>query len=203
MKKNFNSLLFIVLSMMLLESLTCKRQNLYPDIDDPGLSRFTSYGYNTATEYINGSPYINPFSVFTGNDLAYVQKIETNSTFDTLSLSWEIVTNDSTLPFNPSYKTISFLMPVSKTFSESDFLALNGQRFASNTNTVTIQEFNDTTFATLSGTANIYFVKVDSDYSAGEEKIAFSGLFDGNIGDSILITKGRFDFDISKSGFNF
>jgi len=189
--------------MVLLESLTCKRQNLYPDTDNPGLSRFTSYGYNTATEYINGSPYINPFSVFTGNDLAYVQKIATTSAFDSLSISWEIVTNDSSLPFNPDYKTISLLMPVSKTFSESDFLALSGQRFASNTNTVTIQEFNDTAFAVLSGTANIYFVKVDSDNSSAGAKFAFSGLFDGNIGDSILITKGRFDFDISKDGFNF
>src|SRR5579862_5558046 len=83
-------LIFIILSVLMLESLTCKRQNLYSDIDDPGLSRFTSYGYNTATEYINGSPYINPFSVFSGNNLASVQKIITTTSLDTLSISWRL-----------------------------------------------------------------------------------------------------------------
>ncbi|HEX4371727.1 MAG TPA: hypothetical protein VHZ50_00340, partial [Puia sp.] len=173
------------------------------DVDDPGLSRFTSYGYNNATEYINGSAYINPCSVFSGNDLAAVQKILTNSSFDTLSISWGITTNDSSKPFNPDYRAISFLMPISKIFTENDFLAFNGRRFASDTITVTMELFNNTSFKILSGTANIYFVKVNIDNSGAEKRFAFSGLCNGNIGDSILITKGRFDFDVPATNFNF
>ncbi|HLY71689.1 MAG TPA: hypothetical protein VKR53_18275 [Puia sp.] len=84
-----------------------------------------------------------------------------------------------------------------------DFLALNGQRISSNTNKIAIEAFNDTTFELLSGTGNIYFVKINIEDATGERKIAFCGLFDGTIGDSILITKGRFDFNIPATNFNF
>jgi hypothetical protein len=52
----------IFLILLLLNFSGCKKRNFYPDPDDPGLSRFTSYRFNVVTEYINGVPYINPFS---------------------------------------------------------------------------------------------------------------------------------------------
>jgi hypothetical protein len=57
---------------------------------------------------------------------------------------------------------------------------------------------------TISGSANLYFVTVTENLAHLPQKyIKLSGLFDGNIGDSVHITKGRFDFEVDESNLNF
>jgi hypothetical protein len=57
---------------------------------------------------------------------------------------------------------------------------------------------------TLRGMGTLYFVSVNEGlFESNEKYIKLSGLFDGNIGDSIVITKGRFDFQISEKTLNF
>jgi len=148
---------YILISCILLFCLAgCKKRNFFPDEDDPGLSILTSYGYNIATNYINGKPYINPFfGAISGNSHLFLQKIVTNSAFDTLSLSWQIQPNDSSMIYSAPYQSISLLMPISKSFSQNDFLALSGQRFSSNTNTILINAFSPYPTDTLSGSSNI------------------------------------------------
>lgn len=183
----------------------CAKRNFFPDEDDPGLSLLTSNGFNIASSYINEVPYINPYhnTIFgINNYLPALRKIITNSAFDTLSLSWQIEPNDSSLIYNAKYQSITLLIPVPKIFTQNDFLLLNGQRFSSNTNKINIQS-NYYLFNQLSGTSNIYFVEIKKDNSVDPKNYIISGLFDGNIGDSILITKGRFDFEIGAGSLNF
>jgi len=186
----------------------CAKRNFFPDEDDPGLSRFTFHGYNIATAYINEVAYINPFygvALFSagppqGNAIPKLSKVATNSAFDTLSLSWPIGINKNGTTSRYSDQTISLLMPVPKSFSLNNFLAWSGQRFSSNTNSITLQGFGD---QSLYGSSNIYLVEISVDTTDSHKHIVFSGLFNGNIGDSILITKGRFDFAIDASQINF
>jgi hypothetical protein len=204
MKRNYQTLL-VCLTILL---IGCGKRNFFPDEDDPGLSRFTSRGYNIATMYINNVPYINPYKkpLFGGiiNITPTINLISTNSTFDTLDISWKIEINDSSDSYNQPYHSISLLMPVSKNFTLHNFLAMSGQRFASNTNAIALNSFS-TYFDTLTGKSNIYFVNikyVDSS-ATSTRSYSLSGLFDGNIGDSILVTKGRFDFSIDADKVNF
>lgn len=186
---------------------SCVKRNFFPDPDDPGLSLLTSHGFNIATAYINNAPYINPFmkGTFGGgtNSSPTLQLIGDGNPFDTLRLSWQIERNDtSTSPFNSPYQMISLLMPVPKTFKKTDFFALSGQRFSDNTNAVVLHSFNNYSDS-LSGTSNIYFVNISYNTTGTTTNLIFSGLFNGNIGDSILITKGRFDFKIDAATLNF
>lgn len=184
----------------------CTKRNFFPDEDDPGLSLLTSHGFNIASSYINEVPYINPYhnTIFGINNYPpALRKIITNSAFDTLSLSWQIEPNDSSLIYNAKYRSISLLMPVPKSFTQNDFLLLSGQRFSSNTNALKIQSYINYPNGSLSGSANIYFVEIKKDNSVDPKNYIISGLFDGNIGDSILITKGRFNFEINADRLNF
>ena len=89
-------------------------------------------------------------------------------------------------------------MLIPKTFTARDFVAMDGKRFSSNTNKVLI-DFPSNYSDRRIGPSNIYFIKINIDTSY----LSFSGLFDGNIGDSIFITKGRFDFKIESDAVNF
>jgi hypothetical protein len=199
---------FFKTCLLLLCFCGCSKRNFFPDEDNPGLSILSSRGFNIATVYINEVPYINPYSkfIFGGvvNSSPTITKINTNSTFDTLSLSWAIQINDTTNSNSSPYRYIAILMPVSKSFTRNDLIAMSGQRFSSNSDKVILQSFNYGPSDFLSGVSNIYFVKINqtqSDTSA--PRLLLSGLFNGNIGDSILITKGRFDFEISTNDINF
>jgi len=205
------TILFKIIACILVLYLSgCYKRNFFPDTDDPGLSLLTSHGFNIATAYINNVPYINPFQsnpefFSTGgtNSVPTLEIIGTGILFDTLSLSWQIEINDNGVAsYNSRYQTISLLMPVPKSFTKTDFFSLNSQRFSSNTNAVVLHSvpyYSDT----LLGTSNIYFVNIRYYNTSGTTNLAFSGLFDGNIGDSILITKGRFDFEIDTATLNF
>jgi hypothetical protein len=188
-----NSMLLIALILFF---SSCAKRNFFPDEDDPGLSRLTFYGYNIATNYINGVAYINPFrGSLRGNSLPTLTEIHTNNDFDTLRLSWRIERNDS-IGYNAPYKNISLLMPVSKNFGVRDFIAMSGKRFSPNTNSIVL---NSNYPDTIAGLSNLYFIKITMDTNY----LSFSGLFDGSIGDSIFITKGRFDFKIESDAVNF
>lgn len=201
--KTIKFLLIMIITQLLLAG--CVKRNFFPDEDDPGLSLLTSHGFNIASSYINKVPYINPYhnTIFgINNYLPALHKTITNSGLDTLTLSWKIEPNDSSLIYNAKYQSITLLMPVPKIFTQNDFLQLKGQRFSSNTNKINIQS-NYYLFNQLSGTSNIYFVEIKKDNSVDPKNYIISGLFDGNIGDSILITKGRFDFEIAAGSLNF
>ena len=189
---------FILLCCLSSIYTQCRRDYFFPDPDDPGLSRFTSRGYEVATNYINGRAFINGGGYY----LPPIHKDSTGNAIDTLSFTWGIQPNDSSGFYGSPYSNISFLLPVIEPFRVNDLLAFNGRRF-SNPTIVNIQKIQDTSFKTLSGTANLYFVKVTESTSSSDKYIELSGLFDGNIGDSVLITKGRFDFEINEADLNF
>ncbi len=186
----------------------CGKRNFFPDEDDPGLSRLTSRGYNIATMYINKVPYINtyhkPLLGGITNSVSTVRRIITNSAFDTLEISWQIEINDSSNSYNQPYHSISLLMPVPKSLTARDFVAMSGKRFEHDTNAIAINSFYNFP-GTLAGKSNVYFVaiKYNAPANSSARTYSLSGLFNGNIGDSILITKGRFDFEIDASQINF
>lgn len=190
--------LFIILVFF----ASCGKRNFFPDQDDPGLSLLTAHGFNIASNYINGQPYVNPFGgILRGNYLPLLQKVASTDILDTLSLSWPIEPNDGTSIPNSKYYFISLLLPVSKSFNKQDFLSFNGQRFASDSARIYLQtnNFNNR----LWGKGNLYFVEIKPDDLINPNSYIISGLFDGNIGDSILVTKGRFDFRIAINSLNF
>ena len=202
-------IIYKFLPFLLVLSLTgCFKRNYFPDQDDPGLSRFTSYGFNIGTFYINDTAYINTYRKnYLGgviNNSPRVMKILTSSTFDTLSFSWPIgINNNGEVDNNSPYQMISLLMPIPKLFSKVDFIAMRGIRSASNTDAITLQSYYYP-FDTLPGLSNIYFAKINLNQPTGSTAyLEISGLFNGSIGDSILITKGRFDFQIDESSLNF
>lgn len=176
----------------------CNRgNNFFPDPDDPGLSRFTSRGYNVATAYINDVSFGN-----NGQSYSLLQKDSSASAIDTLKFAWPLYSINALIN-NFTYQNISFLMPVSSSFNKNDLLALNGQRLL-NSVKVVVQKIQDTSLETISGIANLYFVSVKENLSYPPQKyIRLSGLFDGNIGDTVLITKGRFDFEVNENDLNF
>jgi hypothetical protein len=178
-------------------------RNFYADQYNPGLSIFTSYGFNIVTAYINDSAYINPYDDRIGNFPVSINVIHTTSTYDTLYISWQIEYNDTSQLSLSNYGVLSLLMPVSKSFSADDFLGWNGKKFPIDPTTVTIQlgYYGDNV---PSGAASVYFVKITPDTNDPNfQKYFFTGLFEGSIGDSIQITKGRFDFEINPSQINF
>lgn len=179
---------------------SCTKRNFYSDPDDPGLSILSSYGFNIASVYINNVPYVNPYKRgIIGGIINYgptLRKIQTAGALDTIILSWPINKNDNSTVYNSPYQNLSLLMPVSKSFSVNDFIALSGKRLPANANAIAVNSFYN---PANPGTSNLYFIKIRLDTSA----LYFSGLFDGKIGDSINITKGRFDFKIDKSAINF
>lgn len=90
-------------------------------------------------------------------------------------------------------------MPVPQSFNKTSLLAFNRQRFL-NSEAVTLE---DSTGKMITGTATLYFVSVNEAILSDQKYIQLSGLFDGNIGDSVFIKKGRFDFEINESSLNF
>lgn len=190
------------LLVILILSASCGKRNFFPDQDDPGLSLLTSNGYNIASNYIDGQPYVNPFGgILRRNYLPVLQKVPSTDILDTLSLSWRIVPNDGTSLSNAKYTSITLYSPVSKSFNKGDFLALNAQKLTSSSTRIYVQtnSFNNP----LRGIANLYFVEIKPDNLINPTSYIISGLFDGNIGDSVLITKGRFDFRIEINTLNF
>jgi len=183
-------------------------RNLYSDQDDPGLSRLTYYGYNIATNYINGVAYVNPYNdpnyygFGGGNANPSLIKYLGKGATDTLALSWPIEENTQS-PVSSAY--INLLLIVPKNFTASNFVALSGQRFTNNTNDISVSSnyyfynsnFYDST--ALVGTSNIYFIDIQE---RTDSAISMTGLFNGIVGND-TITNGRFDFYIPKALIRF
>ena len=173
---------------------TCHTWNFYPDPDDAGLSRFTARGYNIASSYIDGQAFSN-----TGAYYPLLHKDSTGNSIDTLKFTWALYRNDAP-NIGAAYNDISFLLPVPASFTKNDFLAFSGQRFL---NSVPVM-LQDSSLKIISGISSLYFVSVSENVTSPDYKyIRLSGLFDGNIGDSVFITKGRFDFEIDENTLNF
>ena len=180
--------------MLILSS--CIKQKFYPDPDDAGLSRFTSKKFHTGTCYINEIPYINywqnggigiaplPFPKMT--------KFGSGSPADSLEFSWPIGINKNNKFTNGKYQRISIRLPIPQTFSRDDLIAWNDKRFGADVATLYLDYDKK-------GRANIYFVKI-SPPATGNDFWLMTGLFDGNIGDSIVIKKGRFDYYVEVEG---
>lgn len=132
-------------------------------------------------------------------------------------LSWDIGINDNgNADFNSPYQTILLLMPIPKSFTKADFIAMSGQQFIYNANALQTPYYYYSD--AISVVPNIYFVKINpiqtTDTTA---KLELSGLFNckiylpyfigdslvTTIGDSLIITKGRFDFKIDEASLNF
>lgn len=168
--------------------------NFYPDTNDPGLSRFTSRGYNIASCYIKGKAHVN-----NGSFYPVLQKDSSVNSIDTLQFKWPLFVHDTANIFT-AYTDIAFLLTVPKSFDKTNLLEFNGQRFL-NSVPVTL---TDTSQKKFSGVATLYFVTVTEALERSNRKyIKMSGLFDGHIGDSIVIAKGRFDFEIYEGSLNF
>jgi hypothetical protein len=211
--------LYFITGVFIFCLMGCKKppRNFYPDQDDPGLSRLTSYGYNIATNYINGVAYINPyndpsyFGFGGGNTIPTFGKIlGKGTTDDTLALSWPIEKNTQ---YTISNLYINLLIIVPKNFAMSDFVALSGKRYTDSTNRISMSSnyyyssyyttygasYPDYSDSSGQGTSNIYFINI-SQLSSGD--ITMTGLFNGNIGDT-TITDGRFDFYLPSSSIHY
>ncbi|MEJ0101851.1 MAG: hypothetical protein WDO19_07690 [Bacteroidota bacterium] len=211
--KNLNKNITCLILLLVLLTGCYKRRNFYEDADDPGLSRFTSRGYNILTLYINDSAYINPYSYYLlgggSNSSVNIQKIQTNAAQDTLGISWQIEYHTSRGDQLSSYYNLSLFIPVAKNFNEKDFETWQGKRFPYDPAVNVIIQlnggYNSIGNVLLSGPASIYFVKIGPQHNPGATgSYYFSGLFEGNTGsNNIRITKGRFDFYIDPLQLNF
>ena len=173
----------------------CIKQTFIPDTDNPGLSRFTSKDFNSGTCYINDTPYINYWRtppVFNGrNFIPQLIKMNTAGNTDTLDFKWELTIKKGNDSGDGNYRSIKLRIPVKKSFSRDDFLKMSGMQSASDNNTLVLND-------SLTGTANIYFVNIRMDLSGN---LYASGLFNGQIGDSIFVKSGRFDYLLSTVNF--
>jgi len=185
----------------------CEKSFFFEDTDDPGLSRFTNRGYDVMSVYINDYPWVSHFEtggLFVRRSHVSVFKYATQSSEDTLSILWHgAFTNDSIFNNTPwkKYNYVEFLFPVKKEFKLSDFFSWSGTRLPFDATTVDI--LLHTSFpgasSALSGSGNLYFVDIKPDNRGG---IFMSGLFEGKIGDSIAIRKGRFDYNAEVEDHN-
>jgi hypothetical protein len=97
---------------------------------------------------------------------------------------------------------INFLIPVKKDFTKADFFNWNGKIFPDAATPIEFSLSNVPDFISVSqreifGTGKIYFVKAIPNSNG----TAISGLFEGNIGDTIIVRKGRFDFYVQNLPF--
>jgi hypothetical protein len=197
----------LLLFLLLFELTGCYKRNFYEDPDDPGLSRFTSHGYSVTSTYINSEPWVSLFSgSLNGAYHARILRDSTSAARDTLYITWQgEFTNRVPAPLSPGggWNYLSFSIPIKKNFSKIDFLNFNGKIFPADSTTVTVSlsRYEQPYLgSSISGTGKIYFVKVR--FGSTDLDFTISGLFEGNIGGSVLITKGRFDYRITEQDHN-
>ena len=194
------TLKYIFVINTLISFCGCIKQRFYPDIDDSGLTRFTSKHFNTGSCYINDTAYLNywPPTLFGNTHMPRITKIITSATMDSIDFRWPIALKKGNKFIDGNYSSISIKMTIPKGFTVQDFVSWNGTQFASDANTLTLDRslvFN----SSLRGAANIYFVKIFKEEPSGN--IYASGLFNGHIGDSIFVKNGRFDYLVKIENF--
>lgn len=187
---------YFVAMMFVIGLSGCHKSNFFEDVDDPGLSRFTSRHYNVTSAYINNEPWIS------GSLSEYTQPsifLDTTTIPEaTLYITWE----GDDYRYNWPYITIG--ISVKKDFSLNDFFIWNGKIFPADSTTATIvlHKWQQLGWSnSISGKVKIYFVKIEPQ-PMKQNDFNFCGLFEGNIGDSVIISKGRFDYSVSSTSHN-
>lgn len=197
----------ISLLVLMLCVSACTPKPFFEDQDDPGLTRFTDRGLNAGSAYINGNAWRTGYSSLIGQDALLVA--DTNAVGkDTLYLSFQgeyspallAPSGWQNLPF------VIFALPTKKNLTLNEWLSWNGRLFPADTTTVTVYLCNSPLpqpglTAFVRGTGSLYFTKLFR--STNPLEVGMVGLFDGKIGDSIEIRKGRFDFRLNESSFTF
>lgn len=199
--------------IIILSFYSCKKSFFYEDPYNSGLSIFSSKNYNVCSAYINDSAWISEYNnpsifSFTPNTSPIYLSIDTvnNPQSDTLNIVWYGGFKYSPPGFVPfqEHFYLTFAFPVKKNFTKTDFLNWNGKLFPSGTTSTTVlfsslPYYYPNNYSQMTGSGKIYFVKISSQPNNGT---SISGLFEGNIGDTILIKKGRFDFLLDPSQIN-
>ncbi len=198
-------LLLILLMSMCLMSLRCKKQQsfFYEDDNDPGLTRLTDRDYQIASAYVNGSPwvqYINENGGGFGFNGTYWNNFVTltpgTNDKDTLNITWSGEFSRG-LPAQgytgEQFKFMTLSFPVDTGYAVNKIPDLEGERFPTPLTPVYISFGNELVpdLNSIRGSAKLYFIQADT--TNGGSAFRFTGLFEGKIGDSVLITKGRFD----------
>lgn len=187
---------YFIFLLVIFGSLGCTKQEFIPDPDDPGLSSFTFKQNMTGTCYINGTPYINHWRNGVGpggTNYSWPELMTSQAVIgDSIDFSWPIVKWENEIYVDGDYADISFRFPNPVGFTGKNYQVLNGSKVTSCT------MYLDK--GRLVGIGNLYFVKVERNENDSFPRFFnISGLFDGMVGDSILITKGRFDFKVITS----
>lgn len=175
----------------------CLKQRFLPDPHNPGLNRLTDKQTNTGTCYINDVPYINywpesGFSLGWGpSHFPQLSRVISANAPDSIDLSWRIGKRVNEKFIQGDYNDIIIRVPALQGATLGNFLSWNGKRFSSNECSLYMNYYS------LKGTANIYFVKISTRQN-DSSFLNISGLFDGNVGDSIIIKKGRFDYVVER-----
>lgn len=173
---------------------TCHFSSFYSDTDDPGLSRFTSRGYNVASVYINEKPFFCEGSIYFS-----IFKQPSGNTTDTLQITFRLWPNDSSLSSQINSKSLYFSMPVPSSFNKNNLIAFSGRRFL---NTVPIA-IKDSAGNMNYGMSTLYFVSVKEEIFTYSKYLKISGLFDARLDNGEKISKGRFDMEIDEKDLNF
>lgn len=192
----------IIVSFLGILLAGCLKQRFYPDPFDPELSRLTSGKFQTGTCYINDTVYINKWPELgfslgrPGLPYPTLTKNSFPAQMDSIDFTWRIKRKGD-FSYNPEeYTQITIRIPVPSDFTSKDLMSWNGKRFNMDECTLYLDPRQG------AGTAGVYFVKV-SEQTTEENRTTYymSGLFEGSIGSSITVKKGRFDYAMSTIGF--
>ena len=181
----------------------CHKSNFFEDPNHRGLSRFTNRGYDVASAYINSQPWVSEFSVYNGPAPPAIY-LDTSSQQDTLYIQWR--GDYSSSPPYPSFywNYVTMSIPVKKNFTLNDFLSWDNKIFDSTTATISLddRQIGPGWFRSgFLGKGKIYFVRIEPRPLPGVD-FRVSGLFEGNIDTSFVISEGRFDYDVSPADHN-
>ncbi|RYY54602.1 MAG: hypothetical protein EOO09_13745 [Chitinophagaceae bacterium] len=185
--------------------VSCQRDRFFEDEDDPGLSRLTSYSYDVCSAYVAGRPWVRPFfNVLRGEARVHLQLRPDAGIYDTLDIEFPGRFETEPLPGSVPWQsatTMTFAVPVAKGFTGEKFLAMAGQQFPAPNTQVLVSLHGEPGQGVVTGSGRLYLISIRRSQAAGQEFVC-TGLFDGNIGDSILVTKGRFDYRIREDDHN-
>lgn len=187
-----------ILVMTLLSS--CLKQRFFPDPYDPALSMLSSKQFQTGTCYINDIAYINYWTGFSfSGSIPYptIAIYHQPGLPDSIDFSWPIRQKNKDRNTFDALNQITFRIPASPDFSETNIAGWSDRRFDPGSCALYLNH------GRMAGTGGIYFIKSrgnrDDPGSSGLSTYYYiSGLFEGVIGDTIKITKGRFDFVVVK-----
>jgi len=202
MNSLLRNIVAIIIVIMVLPC--CHKSNFFEDPNHSGLSRFTNRGYDVASAYINNQPWVSGFSAYNGPAPPAIYLDTTSTQQDTLYIQWQ--GDYSSNPVYPSFywSYVTMSIPVKKNFTLNDFLSWNNKIFDSTTVTISLDDrpvgpgWSSSGFV---GKGKIYFIRIEPRPVPGVD-FRFSGLFEGKIDATFVISEGRFDYDVSRGFHN-